>query len=218
MAINEDVSKNIKEIRNKKNITQKELADILGVTVRTIQNYESGNREPKIGALEELAKALNVPLSDLLSEYRSHEKINVSANKKHYYSMKEKDLKTFLRDCDIDLDIILNSDKKNQFLNDLQTINPLKLELNSYLKHFDNFKKEDLINFYNNFLDYLESYLTTFIESEYNPKIEELKKLILDLKSLLDNRNEIIKNQEEIIKLQKEQLDNITSILNIQKR
>lgn len=213
-----NIGENIKKIRIKKNISRQELANKLCVSESTISRYENNKREPNMATLKKIAEIFNVPLVDLLREMESYEKIDLATNKKYYNSMNEENLKKILKDCDINLDLIYKTDKKNNFLSDLHTINPLKLELNSYIKNFDNFSKENLIDFYNSFLEYHKNYLITFIEDEYNPKIHQLQKIIVDLKSLLDNRNEIIKNQEEIIKLQKEQLDNINSILNIQKK
>lgn len=62
-----ELSTNIKFQRKKANFTQKELADKLGVTIRTIQNYESGKREPNFETLIKIAAALNVSLEELIS-------------------------------------------------------------------------------------------------------------------------------------------------------
>jgi len=51
------LGENIKSIRKKRGIKQSELASKLEVTVRTIQNYESGNREPN---METLIKICNI--------------------------------------------------------------------------------------------------------------------------------------------------------------
>lgn len=56
----------IKELRNKKELTQAELADKLGFTSQTVSNWESGTREPDIDALTQLASLFNVSLDYLL--------------------------------------------------------------------------------------------------------------------------------------------------------
>lgn len=49
-----------------KNLKQTELAEILNVTYRTVQNYEAGNREPNIDKLIFLATYFNVSLDYLV--------------------------------------------------------------------------------------------------------------------------------------------------------
>ena len=44
------------ELRKARGITQKQLAEALGVTIRTITNYENGTREPNIATLITLAR------------------------------------------------------------------------------------------------------------------------------------------------------------------
>ncbi len=38
--------KRLKQIRKEHNLTQKQLADLIGGTERSIQNYEAGDRKP----------------------------------------------------------------------------------------------------------------------------------------------------------------------------
>jgi transcriptional regulator with XRE-family HTH domain len=54
--------------RKARNYTQQELADLLGVTKRTIAYYESDTEGPTISVLMEIAKALNVTASYLIGE------------------------------------------------------------------------------------------------------------------------------------------------------
>ena len=63
-----DLSKNLKKYRKEKELTQKELAQKIGVSTITIQNYENNRREPNINTLKEIAKALGVPINDLLKD------------------------------------------------------------------------------------------------------------------------------------------------------
>lgn len=57
---------NIKNIRKNIKMKQSELAEKLDVTTRTIQNYESGNREPNIETLKKIAGILDVPIITIL--------------------------------------------------------------------------------------------------------------------------------------------------------
>lgn len=50
----------IKQIRLEKGISQKRLADLLGITRQAISQYENGNREPKLETWQKLAKLFNV--------------------------------------------------------------------------------------------------------------------------------------------------------------
>jgi Predicted transcription factor, homolog of eukaryotic MBF1 len=61
-----NIGKNIKNFRKNKKLTQKQLADIIGVSVVTIQNYENGRREPNMETLKKIASALDIKLNDLL--------------------------------------------------------------------------------------------------------------------------------------------------------
>ena len=57
---------NLYELRNARGITQKQLAESLGVTIRTITNYENGSREPNIATLIVLADFFDVSLDYLV--------------------------------------------------------------------------------------------------------------------------------------------------------
>lgn len=56
---------NLKKIREQKNLTQEELAELSGISVRTIQRIESGT-SPKGFTLKTLAKSLQISEKDLL--------------------------------------------------------------------------------------------------------------------------------------------------------
>jgi len=60
--------KRLKELRGQYTITQKDLAESLGVTKGTVAKWEQGVRYPELGMMEKLAKAFNVPLSTLVDE------------------------------------------------------------------------------------------------------------------------------------------------------
>lgn len=58
--------KRLKELRLTKGISQKEIAEYLGITVAAYSLYERGNREPKIAILRKIAEYYNVSVDDLL--------------------------------------------------------------------------------------------------------------------------------------------------------
>lgn len=57
------VGEKIREIRNSKGLSQEELAKALGTSKATISRYENGTREPRMEQLENIAIALNTPIS-----------------------------------------------------------------------------------------------------------------------------------------------------------
>jgi len=69
----------IKELREKKQLTQAELAEKLYVSDKTVSKWENGKGYPDISLLESIAKVLDVSVTELLSG-RAVSNINVSAN------------------------------------------------------------------------------------------------------------------------------------------
>ncbi|QKG29214.1 helix-turn-helix domain-containing protein [Campylobacter sp. RM16187] len=57
---------NIREIREEKGLTQKELADKLGVSLRTYQRYETNNGRLDYKKLLEISKQLGVSMDKLM--------------------------------------------------------------------------------------------------------------------------------------------------------
>ena len=69
----------IKELREKKQMTQAELAEQLYISDKTVSKWENGKGYPDLSLLEALAKALDVSIAELLSG-RVISNVNVSAN------------------------------------------------------------------------------------------------------------------------------------------
>ena len=61
-----DVGKNIRIIRESRNMTQEELANRLFVSRQTVSNYETGRTKPDIEMLARLAEILNTDIHDLI--------------------------------------------------------------------------------------------------------------------------------------------------------
>lgn len=61
------VGKRVKELRNKLNISQEELADLAGLDRTYITSVERGRRNISIVNIEKLAKALKITLKDFFS-------------------------------------------------------------------------------------------------------------------------------------------------------
>lgn len=57
---------NLKELRKKKNLSQTQVAEALGISLRAYQNYEYNQREPNIEMINKLADYFNVTSDKLL--------------------------------------------------------------------------------------------------------------------------------------------------------
>ena len=66
----------LKELRKEKGITQEQLAEILGVSGRTISRWETGSNMPDLDVLIEIADYYGVELRELLDGERRSEKMN----------------------------------------------------------------------------------------------------------------------------------------------
>ena len=64
----------LKECRNRKNVTQKSVAQFLGIGERSYQNYEYGEREPSLATVIKLADYFNVSLDYLVGRSDNPEK------------------------------------------------------------------------------------------------------------------------------------------------
>lgn len=60
------IGHNIKKYRKLKGYKQKELAEKINVSEQAISQYERGEREPKLNTLNNIAKALDIEVVDLL--------------------------------------------------------------------------------------------------------------------------------------------------------
>lgn len=72
----------IKDLRMKRDVTQKQLADQVGVSDKTVSKWETGRGLPDISLIEPLARALNISVAELLSG-ECAENTNRSGNMLH---------------------------------------------------------------------------------------------------------------------------------------
>ncbi|NLL01720.1 MAG: helix-turn-helix transcriptional regulator [Mollicutes bacterium] len=73
------VSKLIKEIRKKHNLTQKELADKYNVTYQAVSKWENGKNLPDMMLLKQISKDFNISLDDILEgKYNTNKRLNIS--------------------------------------------------------------------------------------------------------------------------------------------
>lgn len=65
-----------KELRKEKGLTQEQLAEVFGVSARTVSRWETGSNMPDLDILIEMADYYNVELRELLDGERKSEKMN----------------------------------------------------------------------------------------------------------------------------------------------
>lgn len=62
------IAKNIKLLREHYDVTQRELADIAGVTENAVSKWENGYAEPRMGAIERIAACYGLKKSNIIEE------------------------------------------------------------------------------------------------------------------------------------------------------
>lgn len=68
--MNEKIGKFIAQVRNQMGLTQKELAERIGVSDKTVSKWECGKSMPDISYLDALCKALSINMNELISGQR----------------------------------------------------------------------------------------------------------------------------------------------------
>ena len=66
-AVRLQFAENLRSIRKERNLTQEELAEMIGKSTEHISYLERGERSPSFEVIMDLAQALNVPVSTLMS-------------------------------------------------------------------------------------------------------------------------------------------------------
>lgn len=115
--------KRLKKLRKEAGITQKELADEIGVNRATIAGYETKGKEPSYDTLIKIARALNCSL-DVLLGYQSKEDPSDTKIKDLYKKLSQReDLQLLLKETES-----LNPDSVKRIV---KIINLIKEEKNS---------------------------------------------------------------------------------------
>lgn len=68
MTINDRISKTLRELRQERNLTQADVASILHMTQQGYAAYESGQTQPSIAIIHDLAAYYNLNISDLIDD------------------------------------------------------------------------------------------------------------------------------------------------------
>lgn len=73
--INKIFSKNLRRLLNEKNATQLDLANYIGVSNTTINNYVKGYNMPRMDKVDDIAKFFNVRREDLIMEESESDRV-----------------------------------------------------------------------------------------------------------------------------------------------
>ena len=84
------IGKFIQEMRKQQSLTQRELAEKLNISDKTISKWETGNGLPEVGLMLPLCKLLNISVNELLSGERLDEK--------QYYKKAEENIMDLLKE------------------------------------------------------------------------------------------------------------------------
>ena len=63
----QDIGRFISEKRRARNLTQEQLAELLGVSNKTVSKWETGKSMPDYSIVESLCKELNITISELIA-------------------------------------------------------------------------------------------------------------------------------------------------------
>lgn len=81
MSLKKDFGLRLKELRNKKGITQYQLAELVDIDPKHISHIETGKSFPKADLIEKLAKALDIDYKNLFFNTESSKNNKILLNK-----------------------------------------------------------------------------------------------------------------------------------------
>lgn len=74
------IGKNIKTLRNQRNMTQGELADKLNVTNKAISSWENDRTEPNMGMIEQMCRVFQCTKTELIDGATANTPDNMTAD------------------------------------------------------------------------------------------------------------------------------------------
>ena len=93
------IGKFIHDLRKEKELTQKQLADLVGVSDKTISKWETGRGIPDTAIMNELCKVLGISINELLSGERlSNDNYNGKAEENMVNLLKDTERVCFAAD------------------------------------------------------------------------------------------------------------------------
>lgn len=85
------IGDNIKMWREKRNLKQADLADLIGVSDKTVSSWEINRTEPKMGMIEKICSALNCKKTDIVGSDEPN-----TSNTSYYINEDARELAQFL--------------------------------------------------------------------------------------------------------------------------
>ncbi len=76
------IGENLRRLREAKNLTQGEMADLAGISRIAYRNIENGSSTPKLTTLQNVASGMDIKLQDLFAEVKTLKKVRFRASKK----------------------------------------------------------------------------------------------------------------------------------------
>lgn len=128
MDINKFIGSKIREFRERKSVTQEELAEFLNTTPQTISRYEIGDRKANNDILFKLADFFKISINDFFPP-------TTYSNKEQLY------IKTIYDDGDYSME--LKSDKPFESLSEEEKANLIQQAMDELYEYKRSLKKED---------------------------------------------------------------------------
>ncbi len=199
------VGKRITECRKRAGITQTELAEKLGKSLRTVQKYESGEIDMPLSILNTISETIKVPLNYLMGYDSSHIKLETLSDVLAY--MFELDRKKELK-FDIEINKSDNKDWKCSLVFDGKDVNAeYNADLCLVMETFrDN--REALETYWMGYETY-DAWEDKSIEYHKNHFISDKKRENLDRETLIKRRNESERQRLESMIAEKQAAENI---------
>lgn len=94
--MNKNVGQYLKELREKKHLSQNQLANRLHISRSVIAKYETGEREPSFNILIILSKFFKIPITDLIPIYEQNIKSNNTKDVLNYLLKQNKTFRTIV--------------------------------------------------------------------------------------------------------------------------
>lgn len=128
MDINKFIGSKIREFRERKNVTQEELAEFLNTTPQTISRYEIGDRKANNDILFKLSDFFKISINDFFPPTTYN-------NKEQLYT------KTIYSDDDYSMEI--KSDKPFETLSEEEKANLIQQAMDELYEYKRSLKKEE---------------------------------------------------------------------------
>jgi len=169
------IGKNIKDLRNEKELSLRALAALAGISKSTLSDIENGNNSPSVNTIEKISKALQVSLTEVLVGPEDSFSIKLLMLIQGVYGNKinpignDKLFDILSKELDIDdKELFLVYNNKS---NDLPTV--IQNKLLDYLKGLDDEAYYEFINDYPFIRNEIEK--TDNIDDDMKAIIEALK-------------------------------------------